>query len=78
MSDWSDYIETDDGFYCLRSVFSTLKRLGVIDNYFFDYWEGHTLDEVGSISYYADVMVDMEIWIKDEYWAQSRHRGYRP
>lgn len=75
MGDWPDYIDNNDGFDILCDVFNTLKKLGIVENYLFDYWEGHLLDEDGNYIYYTDVMVDLEIWVKDEYWAHSRHKG---
>jgi hypothetical protein len=79
MKEWDKYIETHEDMIVLQRVFGSLKELGVVSNFWFDYWEEDILDEAGEYVYYTEVMVDMEIWVGGqfgEYWAHSRHRKY--
>lgn len=76
MNEWDNYIDTYENFDQLNDLFKSLKNLGIVVNFLFDYWEQDLLFENFKFMYYTEAMVDIEIWTEGGYWAQNRHKGF--
>jgi hypothetical protein len=74
MNEFRPYIEDEHTVGLLEDVFTSLARLGIIDDFQFFYAEDSHYNEEGFdwIYHFTQVEWEIEIWSGGEYWATTR------
>jgi hypothetical protein len=74
MNEYEPYIESEISMGVLEDLFTSLARMGIIDDFQFYYMEDSHFNEENFnwIYHYTRVEWEIEIWSGGKYWAVTR------